>query len=487
MPEPAASDAEPAAAVYRLEPDGEPPCAAPAAAPDERTWIEPLLHANAVWFCRLRWLVVAVLLAVAAAGAVPALPAAAGLHVDPRWPATLAVLLAGLNLGFGRWARRLAAPGAGGSVRGLLWAQIASDLVILTAVIYWVGPDWPAAPFMYLFHLILACLVFSPRESLAVATLAAALYVLELTAVSRGWLTYSTLRPGGAPEAVAELGRAWRGVLPLLLIWAVIGYLVSRLAGLWRRRERELAETNRRLAASSEERAHHMLQTTHQLKAPFAAIHAMTQVLLGGYAGPLPPAAREVVEKIAQRCLALSRQIQAMLQLANLRSRAQDAPPRVALDLAVVGREVLGRLEPSARLRGIRFETRWTPAPVWAPADHLTMLVENLVVNAVTYSQDGGTVEVSCAPRPEGGARLTVRDYGIGIAPDKLPRIFQDYFRTEEAVRHNRASTGLGLAIVRQVARELGAAIEVASAPGRGARFTVDFPAGPPAGRTPGP
>lgn len=489
MPEPAASDAEPAAAVYRLGPDAEPACAAPAPAPNDRIWIEPLLCANAVWFCRLRWLVVAVLLAVAAAGWVPGLTAAVGLHLTPGWPATLAALLAGLNLGFERWARRLAAPGAGGSVRALLWAQITSDLVILTAVLYWVGPEWPAAPFMYLFHLILACLVFWPGESLAVATLAAALYVLELTVVRQGWLPYSTVRLEGGRAPVAELQRAWQGLWPLLLIWAVIGYLVSRLAGLWRQRERELAATNLRLSASSEERAHHMLQTTHQLKAPFAAIHAMTQVLLGGYAGPLPPLAREVVEKIAQRCLALSRQIQAMLQLANLRSRAQAAPPHVALDLAAVVGEVLGRLEPAARLRGIRVEAQLTPAPLLAPADHLTMLVENLVENAVTYSHDGGVVEVTCAPRPEGGGRLSVRDQGIGIPPDKLPRIFQDYFRTEEAVRHNRASTGLGLAIVRQAARELGAVIEVASTLGRGTRFTVDFPAAPPRRRAdcPGP
>jgi two-component system sensor histidine kinase BaeS len=109
------------------------------------------------------------------------------------------------------------------------------------------------------------------------------------------------------------------------------------------------------------------------------------------------------------------------------------------------------------------------------------MLVDNLVVNAVTYSHDGGVVEVTCAPEPEpaGGARLTVRDHGIGIAPEKLPRIFDDYYRTEEAVAHNRASTGLGLAIVRQVARATGATLEVESAPGRGTTFTVIFPGAP--------
>ncbi len=470
---------------YRLAPGPEAPAEVPRAeAGSEAAWIEPVLRANAVWFCQLRWLVVAVLLAVAVAGLVPALPTALGLRIQPLWPALTAGVLAALNLAFVRRSRPAGGPGTRGSIRAVLWAQIVSDLVILTAVVYWVGPDWPAAPFMYLFHIILACLVFSPGQSLAVLGLAAGLYGLSLGAVSRGWLPASTLRLEGTGSAgLPHPGQAGAGLVPMLLVWGVIWYLVSRLAATLRRRELELAETNRRLAASSEERAQHMLQTTHQLKAPFAAIHAMTQVLLAGYAGELPPAAREVAGKMADRCLALSRQIQEMLQLANLRSRAQTAPPGRPLDLAGVVREVLGRLEPAARQRRIRFHATLEPAPVQAAPDHLTMLVDNLVVNAVTYSHEGGVVEVTCTPEPgpAGGARLTVRDHGIGIAPEKLPRIFDDYYRTEEAVAHNRASTGLGLAIVRQVARATGATIEVESAPGRGSTFTVIFPGTPPA------
>ena len=72
-----------------------------------------------------------------------------------------------------------------------------------------------------------------------------------------------------------------------------------------------------------EERSRHMLQTTHQLKAPFAAVHANTQLLLGGYCGELPEPSAAIVEKITARCAVLSQQILEMLQFANLRSEAQ--------------------------------------------------------------------------------------------------------------------------------------------------------------------
>jgi signal transduction histidine kinase len=73
-------------------------------------------------------------------------------------------------------------------------------------------------------------------------------------------------------------------------------------------------------------------------------------------------------------------------------------------------------------------------------------------------------------------AEFRVRDRGIGIPKEKLPKVFGDYFRASEAVQHNNASTGLGLAIVRQVARDAGIAVEVQSAPGWGTCFSLTIP-----------
>jgi signal transduction histidine kinase len=399
--------------------------------------------------------------------------------------------LALLNASY-RLLARASERGGVPSMRLLLWTQIVCDLVILTAVIRWVDHDLPAAPFMYLFHLILACMVLPPGESLMVAGLAAGCYLTRLALEPAGLAAPASILTAGAlPPTGIGLRHPSLPVFvgPMLVIWTVIWYLVSRLAEVVRRRDRELAVTNRRLEASGEERARHMLQTTHQLKAPFAAIHAQTQLLLGGYCGALPAAARTVVEKISARCLVLSRQIQEMLQLANLRSQGQTAPRRREVDLSHAIGDVIARVEPTARQRGIRIEQHLESVTLNAVPDHLTMLLDNLVVNAVSYSHDQGVVRVTCRPMPPGAAEVVVRDHGIGIPPEKLHRIFEDYYRTEEAVRHNRSSTGLGLAVVRQAAREMQAIIQVESAPGWGTRFTVRLPDQPnvPAKPTPQP
>ena len=105
------------------------------------------------------------------------------------------------------------------------------------------------------------------------------------------------------------------------------------------------------------------------------------------------------------------------------------------------------------------------------------MMIDNVLSNAVAYSCDGQKVCVSCWPESSGGARVSVEDSGIGIPAAKLPQIFDDYYRTAEAVKHNKASTGLGLAIVAQVARAGKVGVHVESAPQQGTLFNLDFPA----------
>ncbi len=264
----------------------------------------------------------------------------------------------------------------------------------------------------------------------------------------------------------------------MAFIAVTVWYLASRLAGALRQRDVELEASNRRLRAATEERTQYMLRTTHQLKAPFAAIHANAQLLLGGYCGPLPERAAAVIKQIAARCEMLSRSIKAMLQLANLRSRAVAPPAPVPIDLPALIRACVDSFRPQAAKRGVRLDEELPEAWASGNPEHVQMMVENLLSNAINYSRDGEQVSVSCRPKMGGGATVVVRDHGIGIAAEKLPRIFDDYFRTNEAVAHNSASTGLGLAIVRQAAVAGQIGVRVESAPAQGTVFSLNFPAG---------
>jgi len=435
-----------------------------------------LLLQNATWFCQLRWIVAGVLTAAGLAASLPAWTNRFGAQLLPSWLLISAAILAAANSIFLFTLTRLPPDAHAGRLRVHLWCQIVFDLAVLTAVVHSLGSYVTYAPVAYLFHIILACIFFPRWESLGVTVVSALLFGTLVLLETAGVLH----RPPALFAEVAGMSgqSVWMWQLgSLLLIWAIIWYLASRLAAELHKRKRELAAANRRLEASSAERAAHMLQTTHQLKAPFAAIHANTQLLLNGYVGPLSEPSRAVVERIAVRSQMLSQQIQKMLQLANLRSQAQSKPSLTVLDLRKMIQREVERIEPLAAMRGISLETSLEPVLVRGSDDYLVMLIDNLLNNAINYSYDGGCVAVACRQNDRKTACTVIRDHGIGIPADKLPRIFQDYYRTIEATQHNKTSTGLGLAIVRLVAKAVQATVRIESSPSWGTRVTLLMPA----------
>jgi two-component system, OmpR family, phosphate regulon sensor histidine kinase PhoR len=439
-----------------------------------------ILLQNVKWFCTLRWLVVVSLLGMALlAWAAGDVLLRQGIHLESGWPLAIAAALAVTNVVYLVMAGvATRGEGRGSLALGSLWLQIMLDLAVLTAVVHHLGSLETYAPFMYLFHIVLACIFFPYSQSLLVTFSAMGMYLACVLLENEGiWPPRTVLAMAVMPNRSAMPPAILVGMVgSVVFISCAVWYLASRLAGALRQREAELAATNRRLVAATEERARYMLRTTHQLKAPFAAIHANTQLLLGNYCGPIPDRATVVIDQIAARCEMLSREIKAMLQLANLRSSALAPLEPAAIDLPALLHSCLASLEPQGAKRRIEFDKDFSDATVWAVPDHTTMILENILSNAMNYSRDGGRISVSCRPQSDGGATVVVRDGGIGIPAEKLPRIFEDYFRTNEAVAHNRASTGLGLAIVRQAALTGKIGIHVETAPQQGTVFSIHFP-----------
>jgi len=433
---------------------------------------EPLLVHNVLWFCRFRWIVIAVLAGFGLLGLSPAALRAFGLRPPGAWPMIAAGVLAVANVLF-----LIRARGRKGALVNL-WSQIILDLLVLTAVVHYFGSVETYAAFTFLFHIVLACVFFSRLHSLLVTVLATGLYVGCLAAEHLGILAPAgvlagvDLRTAGDPFTRAE---ALNG-LSAVAIWLVVWYLVAHLSIMVRQRDSRLAETNRRLVGAQEERTRHMLTTTHQLKAPFAAIHANAQLLLKGHCGELSPEAITTAEKISARCRRLAGEIQDMLQLANLGSASQHPQAWIDVDLAATLEWTLAHVQPTVRENEIVLEEDIQPARTRGVEDHLKMLFSNLLTNAVAYSHRGGHVRVTCRCDRRGRAIVTVADEGIGIPADKLPLIFGEHYRTNEAVKHNRESSGLGLAIVRQVAERHRIRLHVTSQPGEGTTFELRFP-----------
>src|SRR5204862_5702281 len=117
------------------------------------------------------------------------------------------------------------------------------------------------------------------------------------------------------------------------------------------------------------------------------------------------------------------------------------------------------------------------PAQLAGNESELLSALANLVNNAVRYTPEGGSVSVSWIQRPDGAGEIEVRDSGIGIAREHLPRLTERFYRVDGSRSRDTGGTGLGLSIVKHVAQRHGGELEIDSEPGKGSRFRLIFPA----------
>ena len=165
-----------------------------------------------------------------------------------------------------------------------------------------------------------------------------------------------------------------------------------------------------------------------------------------------------------------------LLLLARTDSGTEELAPE-PLDLEPVVREGLDGLRAIAAERSVVIDLDAQPAPLTGDRTRLRQLATILTDNAIRHGPAGSRVHIGLRPRDKGGATLTVEDQGPGIRPEDRARVFDRFWRAPGA---SAGGTGLGLAIAHWVVDRHGGTIEVADAPGGGARFEVRLPARPP-------
>ncbi|MDP2989038.1 MAG: hypothetical protein Q8O57_00530, partial [Kiritimatiellota bacterium] len=319
-----------------------------------------ILAHNFRWFIRVRWVAVAILvLAELVSNFVPAIMTGLGLIPPHRWPWVLAAVLAAANLIFWMLSRRLTGGSQDKFTQNSIWFQIVTDLAVVTILVHFVGSTSTFISFIYLFHIVLACIFFSPGQSLLITLMAAGLYLLcvglELLAISPS----VGIVPFCASH-VADKKLAVLSAVSAVLVWLVVWYLVAALAKIVRERGRLLEIANQRLLAADQEKNRIMLRTTHDLKAPFSGIESNIQVLKLQYWDQIPDVVKDIVQRIEARAQTLSDRIKDILLLGDLRAQIEPAAAPETMDLGQVLQDVVEELEVKARERRIAFRLQPT-------------------------------------------------------------------------------------------------------------------------------
>ena len=215
---------------------------------------------------------------------------------------------------------------------------------------------------------------------------------------------------------------------------------------------------------------------SHELKTPAATIRAAAETLRGA-ARDDPEAVPRFADQLERESVRLSRIVADLLDLSRLESGS-------ALDevvsLGAAAREEAQRLEEVADRAGVTVEVRAPVEPqVRGSLRDLSLLVRNLVDNAIRYSHEGDKVTVDLESIGS-DVILSVSDTGIGIPSRDLPRVFERFYRVDRARSRDTGGTGLGLAIVKHIVENHGGTIEVESELGLGSTLRVRLPVAAP-------
>lgn len=220
-------------------------------------------------------------------------------------------------------------------------------------------------------------------------------------------------------------------------------------------------------------RAELVSTVAHELRSPLTSVKGFTATLLKRWDRFTDAQKRLMLETVEADADRVTRLITELLDTARIDSGRLQLQ-RVPVDLAAaVQRHVAGWV--AAEDDESRFVLRIEEGlpELWADRDKLDQVVGNLLENAVRHGD--GVVSVVLEPRPDGWTRLSVADQGEGVAAEMRQRVFTKFWRTGR-----RGGTGLGLYIVRGLVEAHGGRITIDDAPGGGALFAVELPAGTP-------
>ena len=209
---------------------------------------------------------------------------------------------------------------------------------------------------------------------------------------------------------------------------------------------------------------------SHELKTPLTSILGTAEILENGLVRP---------EDIPHFAGNIHRETQRLIGLVNdiiKLSRLDEGGPAgewETVDLYQLSRNVLNQLADAAEKKQVSLSLEGGAAPVRGVPQIVEEIVYNLCDNAVAYNRPGGSVTVTVSGTAE-GARLTVRDTGVGIPRESQTRVFERFYRVDKS--RSGGGTGLGLSIVKHGAAYLGASVALESEPDKGSTFTLTFP-----------
>jgi signal transduction histidine kinase len=285
-------------------------------------------------------------------------------------------------------------------------------------------------------------------------------------------LLVAALLSAPAVLLIQDLRNAPLDIPAVVAVGATISVLVvMRLVGILRALER----IRSRLIEADRLKDEFVALISHDLRTPLTSIMGYVELALDDTGEPkLDDERRGFLEVVSRSSYRLMRLVDDLLFVARLQAGRLDLTPTL-LDLAALARQAAEEAKRQASAKGVELVFEGDESvEIDADKGRMFQLLDNLVSNAIKFTPEGGRVEVCVALN--GNAVLEVRDTGVGLTAEEAPRVFERFFRTENAVQDQVPGTGLGLFIAQAITEAHGGRISARPREGGGAVFRVELP-----------
>jgi signal transduction histidine kinase len=254
---------------------------------------------------------------------------------------------------------------------------------------------------------------------------------------------------------------------------------------------RELEDTNRgivalyaeiedkaeRLRRADEMKSRFLSNTSHELRTPLSSIRALAKLLLDRMDGDLTVEQERQVQFIERAANDLSDLVNDLLDLAKIEAGKVEVlvAPVVVENMFRALKGMLRPLVDAARVELV-FDAGDVTGPFDSDEGKISQILRNFISNALKFTEEGAVTVRARADEEAGTIAFSVTDSGIGIAPDNLQLIFEEFSQIEHPLQRKSKGTGLGLPLCRKLADLLGGRVDVESTVGKGSTFTLTLP-----------
>ena len=352
-------------------------------------------------------------------------------------------------------------------------AQVCSDYILLFMLIYFTGFLENPFSYYFVFHIMLTSLIFSSLVTfIYVGTLIAVIItvtVLEMYAV----IPHFSLFAAG-PSSYQDLLIMRAAGLCTTLIFSA--YLITSIKNLIEERGQKVEVELDRYKSLDKIKSNFILQVTHELRGPLAALKGFHEMILKGITGEINEKTKSTLSKADRRTQNLLTIIDEMIDYSYMKSEEEVKFDRAEIHVKDVIEYNLDIMQNLTEEKGVHFVSNCSKELVLLTnRDLLNIILTNLISNAVRYSPGGTTVTVN-AEQDRRDIHFLVKDEGMGMKSGELDKIFEEFYRSRRAREIEKDGTGLGLSIVKKAVESLNGRIMVYSEEGKGTAFHIYFP-----------